>query len=245
MAWMEPKIDWSPQDGVRDTDFNRIEGNILDLYNTTKVNNDIELYVSPTGDDSIGDGSSALPYLTITKALSVIPKNLNGHNVLIYVATGTYNERVVVKGYSNGKITLAGYYGYVATLLSLEVDSSICEIRTLELIITSGGVTVINGATLISSGAITVSGSMRGLYVLGCSSCRIYANLTVRASSAAAVQVSGASMVYVLQLSGSDNENAILAEEGSIASYGSTNISVNVAGYITRTGGRILTGGGA
>lgn len=31
MAWITPKTDWTPPDGVADSDFNRIEGNILDV----------------------------------------------------------------------------------------------------------------------------------------------------------------------------------------------------------------------
>ena len=34
MAWQTPKVNWSASDGVRDTDMNRIEGNILDLENS-------------------------------------------------------------------------------------------------------------------------------------------------------------------------------------------------------------------
>lgn len=32
MAWLTPKTDWDLPDGVRNTDFNRIEGNILELH---------------------------------------------------------------------------------------------------------------------------------------------------------------------------------------------------------------------
>ena len=124
MAWQSPKTNWQPADGVRDTDFNRIEGNILELYTGSKVNNDITLYVRETGSDLIGDGTTAAPYRTITKALSVLPKNLNGKNVIIDIATGTYSESVVIKGYSNGTLVLSGAYGRTATINSLEVNSS-------------------------------------------------------------------------------------------------------------------------
>lgn len=35
MAWQTPKTDWEAQDGVRNTDLNRIEGNALDLHERT------------------------------------------------------------------------------------------------------------------------------------------------------------------------------------------------------------------
>lgn len=243
MAWQKPKTDWSAADGVRDSDLNRIEGNILALYNSSMADDAITIYVSASGSDTSGTGASVTPYRTITKALSDVPRNMNGRNVLIYIASGTYPEDVVIKGYNDGVITLIGYYGDVAIIDSLEVNSSICEIRTLGLIITAGGITVTNGASLIATGSISVSGSSRGLHVINCSSCRVYSQLTVDGSSAAAVHASGASSIYLLSLAGSDNENAFIAEEGSVVAYGTTNITAVTAGFITRTGGRIYTGG--
>lgn len=37
MAWQTPKTDWAAQDGVRNTDLNRIESNALELYNRAAV----------------------------------------------------------------------------------------------------------------------------------------------------------------------------------------------------------------
>lgn len=37
MAWQTPKTDWGQPDGVRDADFNRIEGNTQYLYDTANV----------------------------------------------------------------------------------------------------------------------------------------------------------------------------------------------------------------
>lgn len=243
MAWQTPKTDWKSADSVRDSDFNRIEGDLLYLYNTSAVRADLTVYVSASGNDATGNGTSAAPYRTIMHALSTIPNNLNGRTAMIDIATGDYPENIVVKGFTGGRLVFYGAYGRTMTIKSLEVDGSILEVRTIDTRATAGGITVINGGTLLCSGSVSVSGSMRGLHVLNCSSCRIYAQLTVDASSAAAVHASGASMIYVLSLAGSDNENAFIAEEGSIVSYGNTNISVNVAGFITRSGGRIYTGG--
>lgn len=35
MAWVTPKTDWAPANGVADTDFNRIEGNEVELKTLT------------------------------------------------------------------------------------------------------------------------------------------------------------------------------------------------------------------
>ena len=47
------------------------------------------IYVDPAGNDTTGDGSIGLPYLTITKAYSVVPKLVN-HWVHIIIGAGTY-----------------------------------------------------------------------------------------------------------------------------------------------------------
>ena len=61
MAWQTPKTDWAAADGVRDSDFNRIESNILELYNTSAARANKTIYVATTGSDATGDGSSAAP----------------------------------------------------------------------------------------------------------------------------------------------------------------------------------------
>ncbi|HLP86270.1 MAG TPA: hypothetical protein VK153_00105 [Candidatus Paceibacterota bacterium] len=50
------------------------------------------IYVSATGDDTTGDGSEALPYLTIGKALSTINKTIvSGITVTISLGVGTFS----------------------------------------------------------------------------------------------------------------------------------------------------------
>lgn len=244
MAWQTPKTNWAPEDGVRDADFNRIEGNILELYRGSSGMSDTTIYVSSTGSDTTGTGASAAPYKTINYALSTLPKNLNGRNVLVYIANGTYTEDVVVKGFSNGMITLIGYYGAIATMYSITISSAICEVRSLELRLSSAGVTVTNGSVFLCSGAITASDVERCLHVINGSTCKVNAQLTAYNTTVAAVHATGASKVYVLNISGSGNTAVIVAEEGSIAAYGSTNITVTSLTFISRTGGRVLTGSG-
>ncbi|WP_143320914.1 hypothetical protein [Clostridium sp. HBUAS56010] len=68
-------------------------------YNTT-------WYVSATGSDEFGTGTEAQPLKTIQKALTMIPKDLGGHQVVISVANGVYDESVNVVGYYNGYLTI-------------------------------------------------------------------------------------------------------------------------------------------
>lgn len=50
------------------------------------------IYVGPTGNDTTGKGTSTAPYASLTKALSVIPKDLGGQTIKISIASGTYLE---------------------------------------------------------------------------------------------------------------------------------------------------------
>lgn len=45
MAWQTPKTDWTPADGVADTDINRIEGNIEELKTTTDTHTQQLTYI--------------------------------------------------------------------------------------------------------------------------------------------------------------------------------------------------------
>lgn len=64
------------------------------LYNgTTKIGltTDFTLYVSSTGDDTTGDGSQTKPFRQISKAISMIPRDMCGFNVTINVSAGNYS----------------------------------------------------------------------------------------------------------------------------------------------------------
>ncbi len=64
-------------------------------------------YVSTTGSDATGNGSSSNPFLTITHAISVGDSN-DPNNSTVVVGPGTYDEMVVIINY---KITLMSLSG--------------------------------------------------------------------------------------------------------------------------------------
>jgi hypothetical protein len=71
---------------------------------------DVDLYVDPTGSDTLGDGSASKPYATIDKAYSAVPKQVN-HTVHIRVAAGTYSSfpnEIDNKYGPNGQLTIDG-----------------------------------------------------------------------------------------------------------------------------------------
>lgn len=64
----------------------------------TILTSNLTIYVSTTGSDTTGDGSSGKPFRTIQHAIDSIPPVLNGNGVSIIVAAGTYDEDVVIRG---------------------------------------------------------------------------------------------------------------------------------------------------
>lgn len=67
---------------------------------------DVVYYVASTGSDVTGDGTQAKPFRTIQKALSIIPKDLNGYTASIVVSPGTYDTTVNVIGYRSGEVII-------------------------------------------------------------------------------------------------------------------------------------------
>ncbi len=70
----------------------------------------VTYYVSTTGSDASGDGSSANPWASVNYALSKIPKNLGGYVATINIAAGTYAQLLYVSGFFNGVLNITGEY---------------------------------------------------------------------------------------------------------------------------------------
>jgi len=237
MSWQNPKIDWTPQDGVRNSDFNRIEGNILELYNSS-MQTDRVLYVSPTGNDSSGTGTTAAPYRTISKALSVLPKNLNGKSVMVSIAGGTYSESVEIIGF-DGPITLTGSSGSTVNLNGLRVDGCCVTLSNVTLAVSSA-VFVVNDAALIGGGSLRITGGTNGLTVSYGSTLSLN-GVSCSNASGYGIMVDLSSRFYCSTLAGSDNAAGMMCRGGSTAAYGSSNLAARGAVYTTSGGGRIYT----
>lgn len=232
MPWQNPKTNWTAPDGVRDVDMNRIEGNILELYNQT-AREGIIVYVNASGNDDIGTGSSSNPFRTITKALSILPKNLAGMNVIVYITEGTYDEDVVIKGFYGGNLTLMGLYGN-ANIRSLSVTACTVACSDLPLVFSGGtGLHVSNGGVLVSNGSIIANGNTVAVRVSGGSV--VHIDGTVHNNNAtAAVVCTENSRFYAFGVAGAGMLNANM---GSTIAFDNSALPV-----ITASGGRINTG---
>lgn len=240
MDWQTPKTNWAAADGVRDSDLNRIEGNILELYNADVLRTDTMLYVSTEGSDTTGDGSSSSPYRTISKALEMLPKNTGGKAAEIRIASGTYAEDVYIKGYS-GVLVLTGGYNTNVVVDSFTVEGCVCYLDGVNLTLVGGSVSVVNGATLISSAMISVSAASISLNV-NRGSRAVITTLESVAAAEYGLFVDGASHVSITNLTGDENATGIIVQGGSIVAYLNNNMNAMDSEYLMYSGGRIYTG---
>lgn len=241
MAWQTPKVDWAPEDGVLDADFNRIEGNIQDLHNRSNtisphiLTKDLVLYVDGSGNDNTGDGSPSKPYKTINKALSTVPHNLSGHSVMISIDAGTYPETVEISGY-DGIITLTGGTGELVTVNGFRVSGSNVELSNI-IIAVSAGVFVTNGGKLTGDGTLRISGAS---LTVNYGALFNLSALTVSNASGYAVEVNRGGRFFATALNGT-NVNGIRCQTGGIAGFGTNSFTVTGTQYMTATGGRIYS----
>jgi hypothetical protein len=239
MAWQAPKTNWTGADGVRDSDLNRIEGNILHLYGNSVASNHT-IHVSTTGSDANGAGTSASPYATITKALSVLPKNLNGRTVIINVSTGIYEESVVIRDFYGGTLQFSG--SSIVNINNLEIRNCTLHANSVDFVVSgSVGVLVTDGATLITTGDINSSSSTIGLSVTNCSAVHVGGNVTLNGMTTG-IAATNNSRAFVFSINGSNIGTIITASNGAVVAYGSNDATARTAISATSTGGRINTG---
>lgn len=206
------------------------------------------VYVAASGSNTLGDGSSTSPYATIAKALSTLPKNLNGFDVNIHVATGTYNEDVSVSGFFGGNIILSGASGGSITIKSLTVkDGASLHISSNISMGVSGsagtaGIVVQQGKLLSFATNVFVTAAQNiGVYVAR-GGFAMFGNLGVSNSKTIAVQATSGATVYIDSLLGTNNSGiAIQSGNGALVGFNSKSIAAS-ATFLTMYGGRIYTG---
>lgn len=206
------------------------------------------VHVSSSGSDALGNGTSANPYATIAKALSVLPKNLNGNNATIRASTGTYNEDVVVSGFFGGNIVLDGVSGVSVTVRSLTVENgaSLHISNNISLGVNSSAGTagiIVQQARLLSfaKNVFVTAAQTTGVYVAR-DGFALFGNLTVNNTTNIAVQATSAALVYIDTLSGTNNSGiAIQSGNGARVAFNTKPISATST-FLTMYGGRIYTG---
>lgn len=248
MAWQTPKTNWSAADGVRDSDFNRIEGDILELYNRQELRAATALYVNAiSGNDTTGNGSNAAPYKTIMKAINSLPKHLGGYNASISIASGTYDEEVVINGFA-GKLSLTGVSNASVNIKRLVVDA--CTVLINSIVISASAndapIDVENGGTLICIAqnlkATNTTTGTSGVKVGNLSSLYVANTLTVSGmGGGAAVLCTQGSVAHIHTLTGSNKASGLEASNGGKISFVLNSFTATSAAAVTYTGGRVYS----
>lgn len=192
----EPVVDGTP---INKALFDSIAADIGLTGNKT-------VFVSPSGSDNLGEGTSANPFGTIQRAVDSLPKNLNGKNIIINLTAGSYNERVTIKDFTSGTITINGVSGAGVTIAGLSIENALVLIDAIHLTVGSGGIFVGSMGMLFSATSnVTVNGAANGVTLRYGAVLEISTTLTVNNASTNALWVQYASTASVANLAGTGN----------------------------------------
>lgn len=204
------------------------------------------LYVSTSGSDALGNGTAANPYATIQKAIDSLPKNLNGHDVVISIAEGTYDEDVYVSRTFGGVLNLDGIAGTTVSIRSLRVVyGAIVQVQNINLNVTGSifdsGIGVTNAYLLCTSAIKIINGSPIGVYMNMNALC-YFASLEISNTTSSAIFSTNNSSAYVASLTGINNTGiGLRAFGGARIAYSISTLAATTA-TAALTGGRIYTG---
>ena len=220
---------------------NGISSFVSELKRIGIVEENKVIYVSPSGNDASGDGSSSYPFRSIQKAIDSAPKNLENKTIIIEVASGTYSEDILVSGFYGGMLRFN--VGTININALTVYDCCVAFEGTKITIAANGktyGIYCHRDANVIIQADLEVNGSTYGIYS-GYAS-RLNARMVTTVNSCTfAVAATFAGMAYISSLAGSKNNNAIQAA-GGIVMLGSINTAMASTLYATSNGGRVFTG---
>lgn len=212
---------------------------------------DATVYVTLDGDDLGGDGTIEAPYKTIQKAIDSIPKHLGGHTVTIDIEAGTYEERLIVNGFSCGRLVI-GVYGRSTTVRGIDIDNSSLIVTNISKITYADGFNgnlfdVENSNVLISQG-VTIDGTngglVGGLEVRNNSMVSVESNNQVSLNNLfSGIGCSYGSILSLSRIDGSKLYFGITVGFGGVVSYESSTLTSDI-GNETANGGRIYSGNG-
>ena len=210
---------------------------------------DVVVYVSKSGNDISGDGTATAPYATVQAAVNSLPKFLDGHTAEISIGQGTYAERVMVVGFTGGRLVI-GRSGEKFTLNGITIEgSSFVETNinriekssgdTQPLYVVKGGSSVRIGSTMVLDG---VNASSNGLLADTGSTVAATASATLTVNNCSvALTAQWCSFVSLTTINGSGSIFGMVASQGSIVSFKTDALDIAWSNAAD-TGGLVLTG---
>ena len=219
--------------------------NLNSMQKNAGLDANVTVYVAVSGSDRTGNGSSTAPYQTITKALSTIPKNLNGYQATINIASGTYAEVLSIVGFTGGTLNFTGVEGEVVSFINMTVRNSDDVVFSNLNYSLVGANNVTYGVHLTGSQVRVLSSfnvsnaNTTGVYALLGSTFYLM-NLNV-SNVGEGIGASNGARIIVGNVSGSAIERGIRAVGGGIVAYSNSSLSAPVM-FATSGGGRIFSG---
>ena len=248
MAWQNPKTDWSPEDGVLNSDFNRIEGNLQYLFDNRalQAKNLIKYFVSASGSDANDGLTASTPFKTIQKAIDSLPKDLGGYNATIDLSDD-YHAGFTAAGFTGGTLIFSGAsnasVGFTSAITITECSSVL--FTGLSYVSLQGSLMVYNTQSLISNISFTATNNAGHAVLIRQSNAAFLDSLQATSNAAgAALYADYNSNVFVESLvimPGSGT--GIQSDRGAKVAYSSLSNRADVATFMQR-GGRIVSGQG-
>lgn len=245
MAWQNPKTDWSTEDGVLNTDFNRIEGNLLYLYENRALQAKglISYYVSTSGKDTNDGLTQNTPLATLQKAIDLLPKDLGGFDVTINIAAGSY-AGFIASGFTSGALILAGASNASISFTS-DVRFTKCQsviFRGMSSVSITGLFMITNVQSFASEIDVSVNNANGdGILVVQSNAAFLSSAMATAHSARDALYADYNSNVFVesfLAMPGSGT--GIHADRGAKVAYSSSSNRATVETF-TQRGGRVLS----
>ena len=210
---------------------------------------DVTIYVDNSGNDVSGDGSVEAPFATIQKAIDSLPRYLDGHTAEISIGFGFFPERVVVEGFTAGRL-LIGRPGELGIINGIEIiNSSFVETNIYQIERPTGSsrplFLVKDGSNVSVASDMILDGidmGVTGMIVENNSHVVTGINTTLTVNNCAAtVTAQWCSFVSLNKITGSENMFGMVASQGGIVSY-KTDTTLKNWSNSADTGGLVLTG---
>ena len=216
------------------------------------LTDNVTVYVSASGSDVTGEGTSVAPYATIQKAVNSIPKCLGGYHAQIDIAAGTYEERVTIDGFYGGRLTI-GVADRQVTVRGVSVLSSECVRLNITHMTHSAAFTgnllfVDYGSNVTLLQPLTFRGENADISGIAVSRGGFVSSpVTVAFLDFAgpAINATSGAKIALAALNGNSNNTGygVQCQAGALVTYSSRAL-VTTKGDYTGSGGRILTAGG-
>lgn len=221
---------------------------VSELETVGFVYGDKTIYVDYRGSES-ADGTITNPFKTIQAAINIIPKFLNGYTITIDIASGVYNERVLLENFVGGNI-IFGNKNSLFTIQGIEIDNCSCveaNIYQIEKKSSSSNPLfhVKNGSNVLISSDLILDGineTVAGFMIENNSHVTANTNINLTANNCVGIaSASKNSFVSFENIYGSNNVVGLVATRGSIISF-KTNTASTMWGNSADSGGLILNG---